>query len=104
MMFLYEKSRGTIINVDCVKDIFPGRDTRTISLGLKDGMILKLKEYKTADEVMEAISMIAKQIATSKRNIVIVPTEEEVQTSMRSRPLSSVHHATGKKQKGHGGS
>ena len=48
--------------------------------------------------------MIAKQIATSKRNIVIVPTEEEVQTSMRSRPLSSVHHATGKKQKGHGGS
>lgn len=103
-MFIYDKSKGYIVNVNEVKDIFLGRDRGTVAVGLRDGGTTKLRVYESEEEARTAIDMLAESIAVSKREIICMPTSEEIRVKLRNTPLTAVHHATGKKTKGHGGS
>lgn len=102
-MFLYEKQR-TIINLDAVKDIFPGREPGALAVSFMSGITSKISVYSSEIEVKKAIEMIAEQMATGKTTVIRVPTAEEVRTRLKNTRLLTEHHATGKKTKGHGGS
>ena len=102
-MFLYEEQRA-IINMDAVKDIFPGREPGSLAISFVSGVTSKISVYASEIEVKKAIEMIAEQMTSGKKEVVRVPTVEEVRNRLKNTPLSSVHHATGKKTKGHGGS
>ena len=62
-MFLYEKQR-TIINLDAVKDIFPGREPGTLAVSFMSGITSKISVYSSEVEAKKAIEMIAEQMAT----------------------------------------
>lgn len=102
-MFLYERQR-TIINLDAVKDIFPGREPGSLAVSFMSGITSKISVYSSEIEVKKAIEMIAEQMATGKTTVIRVPTAEEVRTRLKNTRLLTEHHATGKKTKGHGGS
>lgn len=102
-MFLYEKQR-TIINLDAVKDIFPGREPGTLAVSFMSGITSKISVYSSEVEAKKAIEMIAEQMATGKMTVIRVPTAEEVRTRLKNTRLLTEHHAAGKKTKGHGGS
>ena len=102
-MFLYEKQR-TIINMDAVKDIFPGREPGALTIGFMSGVTSKISAYDSETEVRKAIEMIAEQMASGRHEIIHVPTAEEVRTRLRNEPPAPVHHPKGKKTKGYGGS
>lgn len=102
-MFLYNKKKGYMVNVDMIKDIFPGRESGTLAIGFKNGAATKLIAYSSEVEALEAINMIAERMSTSTRVVICIPDEEEVRIHLRSGK-QIYHHATGKKTKGHGGS
>lgn len=102
-MFLYEKQR-TIINLDAVKDIFPGREPGTLAVSFMSGITSKISVYSSEIEAKKAIEMIAEQMTTGKTTVIRVPTAEEVRTRLKNTRLLTEHHVTGKKTKGHGGS
>lgn len=103
-MFLYEKQKSMIVNMDMVKDIFPGRDAGSVAVGFTGGITTKLAVYTTEAEAREAVAMLADRIAVNNRDIVVVPDMEEVRARLQSRPDPLRHHVAGKKTKGHGGS
>lgn len=101
-MYLYNSRNGTIVNLDHVRDIFVG-STNGLCICFPNDKIGKLIEYRSPDEAKEAVSMIADAIATGKRDIIKVSSQEDVSNRLKSRPLQT-GHITGKKTKGHGGS
>ncbi len=103
-MFLYGKQKNTIINLDVIKDIFLGREEGSVAISFKNGSTTKFVQYNSEVEAKEAISMLAERLAVSNRMVVNMPELEEVKIRLRNTPLSSSHHVTGKKTKGHGGS
>lgn len=102
-MFLYENKRA-IINMDAVKDIFPGREPGTLAVSFMSGVTSKIPAYSSDIESKKAIEMIAEQMATGKMTIIRIPTAEEVRTRLKNTHFLTEHHVTGKKTKGHGGS
>ena len=102
-MFLYEKQR-TIINLDAVKDIFPGREPGTLAVSFMSGITSKISVYSSEVEAKKAIEMIAEQMEIGKLIVIRVPTAEEVRTRLKHTHLLTEHHVTGKKTRGHGGS
>lgn len=57
-MFLYNKKKGYMVNVDMLKDIFLGRESGTLAIGFKNGAATKLIAYSSEVEALEAINMI----------------------------------------------
>lgn len=77
-MFLYNKKKGYMVNVDMIKDIFLGRESGTLAIGFKNGAATKLIAYSSEVEALEAINMIAERMSTSTRVVICIPDEEEV--------------------------
>ncbi len=102
-MFLYENQRA-IINMDAVKDKFPGREPGTLAVSFMSGVTSKISVYSSDIESKKAIEMIAEQMVTGKVTVIRVPTAEEVRTRLKNTRLLTERHATGKKTRGHGGS
>ena len=51
-MFLYNKKKGYMVNVDMIKDIFLGRESGTLAIGFKNGAATKLIAYSSEYRVL----------------------------------------------------
>lgn len=100
-MFVVSREYGIILNSDKVVELFTGGNRTAVVGKQMDGRMICLKEYDNEKEAKEAISIIADEMC--RKNIVYVPTQEEVKTKI-ALDEKKWHHATGKKTKGHGGS
>ena len=61
-----------------------------------------LGKYKTIESARKAFEILMKRIEVSSREIVYMPTDEEVEREIKTE--NKIHSINGKKQKGHGGS
>nr|DAI27708.1 MAG TPA: hypothetical protein [Caudoviricetes sp.] len=61
-----------------------------------------LGKYKTIESARKAFEILMKRIEVSSREIVYMPTDEEVEREIKAG--NKMHSINGKKQKGHGGS
>ena len=103
-MFLYNKQKGYVVNVDEIRDIFQGRDQGTVAASLRSGYITKIATYDSDAEAKKAIEILVGQMATSRRSVLVMPEPEAVREKLRNEPTEKMNHITGKKTKGHGGS
>lgn len=102
-MFIFNKKTGKLLNLDKVAEVLVGRERNKLTIARENGAMGIFADYNTETEAKEALSMLVEFMNTGKREVFILPDEEEIKARIRNRK-EPWHHATGKKLKGHGGS
>lgn len=102
-MIIVSKNKDIMVNTDHVKSIFIGADGCSLkaNFGNTDGC--QIARYSSPDESRIAFEMIYEAIG--KKEVFVMPEDYEVKSKiMNKRGYTDIHHVTGKKTKGHGGS
>lgn len=102
-MFIFNKKTGKLLNLDKVAEVLVGREGNKLTIARESGAMGIFADYNTEAEAREAISMMVEFMNTGKRDVFILPDEEEIKARIRNRK-EQWHHAIGRKTKGYGGS
>lgn len=99
-MYLINKNKDSIINLDKIVNIFIGADSLTLKANFLDKSGCQLAKYNSKEETIIALELLFENF---NKNIYKVPNENEIKTRILSNEKRS-RHIKGKKTKGHGGS
>lgn len=102
-MFVFNKKTGKLLNLDKISELLIGREGNKLTIARENGAMGVFADYNTEAEAREALAMLVEFMNTGKREVFILPDEEEIRAHIRAGK-ERWHHATGKKTKGHGGS
>lgn len=100
-MFIVNKAKTQIINMDQVTALYVGSDGRSIKVDFGNGRGCQVTQYSTGEEAVEAIGQLAGAIG--KTEVFFFPDDDKVRERLKISE-QRYHHITGKKTKGHGGS
>ena len=102
-LIIVNKERNDAYNISHIVNIYMASDGNTIKAvagtSTRGGILGK---YKTIELARKAFEILMKRIEVSSREIVYMPTDDEVEREIKAG--NKVHSINGKKQKGHGGS
>lgn len=102
-LIIVNKECNDAYNISHVVNIYMASDGNTIKAvagtSTRGGILGK---YKTIESARKAFDILMKRIEVSSREIVYMPTDEEVEREIKAG--NKMHSINGKKQKGHGGS
>lgn len=102
-MIVVKKDHNDAYNISHVVNIYMASDGNTIKAvagtSTRGGILGK---YKTFESARKAFEILMKRIEVSSREIVYMPTDDEVEREIKAG--NKIHGISGKKQKGHGGS
>ncbi len=100
-MYIVNKDRTQIINMEHVTAIYIGADGCSAKADLINGKGCQIIRYNSHEEVVMALEMLGTSIG--KTEVFFFPEDNKVQEKLRLEE-QKYHHITGKKTKGHGGS
>ena len=102
-LIIVNKERNDAYNISHIVNIYMASDVNTIKAvagtSTRGGILGK---YKTFESARKAFEILMKRIEVSSREIVYMPTDDEVEREVKAG--NKLHGINGKKQKGHGGS
>lgn len=102
-LIIVNKEHRDAYNIKHIVNIYIASDGNTIKVAAgtatRGGILGK---YKTSEIARKAFEDLMKDIEISNREVVYMPTDEEVERQLR--VFNAHHNIKGKKQKGHGGS
>lgn len=94
-----------MLNLDNAAEVYVKNNGEPLVFArLMDGKLIIVREYGTEKEAVAAVAMMADEMGLGRKEVVCVPTPEEVRASIASAGMAKPHHISGKKTKGHGGS
>jgi len=103
ILIIVNKDHNDAYNISHVVNIYMASDGNTIKAvagtSTRGGILGK---YKTFESARKAFEILMKRIEVSSREIVYMPTDNEVEREIKAG--NKAHSINGKKQKGHGGS
>lgn len=103
ILIIVNKEYNDAYNISHVVNIYMSSDGNTIKAvagtSTRGGILGK---YKTFESARKAFEILMKRIEVSSREIVYMPTDDEVEREIKAG--NKAHSINGKKQKGHGGS
>ena len=99
-MYLVNKDKNQIINMDHVASLFIGGDECSIKVGYADGGGCQAARYAMPGMATAVIEQLGKAIGHT--DVFFFPDDDNAQELLRRD--EKWHHATGKKTKSHGGS
>lgn len=103
ILIIVNKEYNDAYNISHVVNIYMASDGNTIKAvagtSTRGGILGK---YKTFESARKAFEILMKRIEVSSREIVYMPTDDEVEREIKAG--NKMHSINGKKQKGHGGS
>lgn len=99
-MYLINKNKDSIVNLDKITNIFIGADNLTLKANFLDKTGCQLAKYNSREETFIALEMLFENF---NKNIYKVPSENEIKNRILSNE-KKVRHIKGKKQKSYGGS
>lgn len=99
-MFIVSREYGIILNFNNIVELFTGSNQTAVAAKQADGRVICLKEYDAEKEAKEAICMIAEEMSMEKRNIIYVPSSQEVKNRIliNIKRESRHHNIAGKKK------
>lgn len=100
-MFLINKDKSAIVNMDQVTSIYTGADGCTLKADFGNGKGCQIGRYKSEKECRMAIQIISQSIG--KAELCFSP-QDDVISAKLNLTEGKKYHITGKKTKGHGGS
>ena len=98
-MFIVNKDRTQVINMNQVTVLFIGSDECSVKVNFAAGQGCQVARYNSHNAAAAAIELLGKSMANCDE-VFFFPDDERVRT----HAAEKWHHATGKKTKGHGGS
>ena len=102
-MIIVNKEHNDAYNISHIVNIYMASDGNTIkAVAGTSTMGGILGKYKTIESARKAFEILMKRIEVSSREIVYMPTDDEVEREIKAG--NKVHNINGKKQRGHGGS
>lgn len=99
-MYIVNKDKSQIINMDQVAALFVGSDECSIKVNFTAGQGCHVARYSSRNAATAVIEQIGKAMGRSET--FFLPGDDEVRALLGKD--EKWHHATGKKTKGHGGS
>lgn len=100
-MYIVNKDKKAIINLEQVTCVYLGADGCTIKVDYQSGNGCQLGRYNSESAAQAAIEIISNSIG--KAEVCFMPEDTAINAKI-SLGEQKYHHATGKKTKGHGGS
>lgn len=104
-MYIVSKENSIILNLENVVEVFTKKGGENLIFAKQpNDKVIILQGYNTEKEAKEAILMIAEEISIGRKDIIYVPTPEEIKGRLVNSGAEKQYHISGKKTKGHGGS
>lgn len=100
---IISKDKTQIINDQYVSAIYISVDGMTIRCEMSNGKVWNICRYNSQKEAETAIKILTERM--KRDNFAAMPSDEEVKARINANAdVHRMHHVTGKKTKGHGGS
>lgn len=100
-MYIVNKSKTQLLNFEQVTTLYIGADDVSIKADFTTGNGCQVARYNSHSEATAAIEMLGRAIGRSE--VFFFPDIKELQAKIQDGK-QKVHHISGKKTKGHGGS
>lgn len=100
-MYIINKSKTQFLNLEQVSILYIGTDNVSIKADFANGKGCQVARYDSHSEALTALEMLGK--AAERNKVFFFPDDKEIKAKMIVEK-QKVHHITGKKTKGHGGS
>ena len=100
-MYIVSKDTRSMVNAEQITSIYIGADGCTIKADFKNGKGCQIGRYASEKACQIALEILAKD--STRNGVSWMPTDDAVNARLALEDRK-VHHVSGKKTKGHGGS